>query len=779
MRAKKDTKARKRIAKKRDSGAALRLEHLVTRCLADADNVSAALKSVIRAVCETQGWQCGRYFRVDNEAGVLRFAEFWSVPDATVERFIEGSRDVVFAQGVGLTGWVWQSGQPLWVADISKDPRVQSKALHRDASTRGAFAFPVMMEGKTVGVLGFNSREVREPDDRLLQAVRVIGGQIGQFLQRKQAEEEQRLFRAALDNSADMILLVDRNTMRYVDVNQTACKLLGYSREELLKMSPQELLPESRGELAQALDELIANPSRPSGMRSYFRCKDGSTIPFESIRHVQRSGNGYIVAAICRDIRERLAAEQAQRQQVALIAQSADKDRLLRLFYDLPFVGLAVTSPTSKRWLQVNDYMCGMLGYPREELMELAWTEITHPDDLAANLALFKRLAAGEFDSFQFDKRFLRKDGGIVDTTMECRCVRRQDGSVETVIIMVQDITERKRAEAALRESEARFRSLTELSSDLYWEQDDQFRFTSIKGTGSEQANKGAIGPIVGKKRWEQNYINMTAEAWADHIATLEAHQPFRDLELCRLDESGEKVWISISGEPVFDGAGAFRGYRGVGKDITWRKQDEDRIQYLATHDGLTGLPNRVMFSQLLNLAIPHALRHNRDFAVLFIDLDRFKIINDTLGHDAGDKLLQEVAARFTECLRASDVVARLGGDEFVVLLQEVGDPEQVAGVARKILSAAIKPVVILGQECRVTASIGICMYPADAQDEQSLMKNADIAMYLAKEEGKNNFQFYNEKIKTQSLKTLGATIISEPLSIEQLPKIPEERRKN
>jgi PAS domain S-box-containing protein len=252
--------------------------------------------------------------------------------------------------------------------------------------------------------------------------------------------------------------------MRFVDVNRTVCNLLGYTREELLKMGPQDVLPLSRAELEQAYDELIANPSSVSGMHSNYRRKDGASIPFESTRRVLRSGESYIIAAISRDIRERLAAEQAQREQVALIAQSAEKDRLLRLFYDLPFVGLAVTSPSSKRWLQVNDCMCEMLGYPREELLELAWTQTTHPDDLAANLALFQRLTAGEFDAFQFDKRFVRKDGGSVDTTMEVRCVRRADGSVETVVIMVQDVTERKRSEEALRASEERFRGLSALS---------------------------------------------------------------------------------------------------------------------------------------------------------------------------------------------------------------------------------------------------------------------------------------------------------------------------
>ena len=693
----------------------LRLEHAVTGSLAEADSVSAALTEVIRAICKTEGWECGRYFRVDEEAGVLRFDESWGVPEPAIQQFLERSNqrshEIVYKPGVGLMGLVWQSGQPLWVADVTKDARALRAAFAVDVGIRGGFVFPVISEGKTIGVLAFNSREVRDPEERLLQAIHVIGGQIGQFLQRKRAEEEQRLFRLALDNSADMIVLIDRKTMRYVDVNQTVCKLLGYSREELLKMGPQDLLPESRGELEQAHDELIANPSSVSGMRSHFRCKDGSTMPFESTRHVLRSGDSYIIAAICRDIRERLAAEEAQRQQVALIAQSAEKDRLLRLFYDLPFVGLAVTSPSSKRWLQVNDYMCEMLGYPREELLELAWTETTHPDDLAANLALFQRLAAGEFDAFQFDKRFLRKDGGIVDTTMECRCVRRADGSVETVVIMVQDITERKRSEEALRQSEARFRSLTQLSSDLYWEQDDQYRFTSIAGTGSERVNVRGF-QSVGKKRWEQDYLNMSAADWSAHMAILDARQPFHDLELCRLDESGKKVWIGVSGEPVFDASGVFKGYRGVGKDITERKQGEEQIHYLANHDALTSLPNRAMFSDVLNLGLQNARRYNRTFAVLFIDLDRFKVINDTLGHEAGDKLLQEMGRRLTQTVRSSDLVARLGGDEFVVLVQEVSEPKQVEAVARKILSALIKPMFIREQECRVTASIGICMYP-------------------------------------------------------------------
>ena len=179
------------------------------------------------------------------------------------------------------------------------------------------------------------------------------------------------------------------------------------------------------------------------------------------------------------------------------------------------------------------------------------------------------------------------------------------------------------------------------------------------------------------------------------------------------------------------------------------------RVEYLAYHDGLTGLPNRSLFSKLLSQSISEAHRYNRQLAVAFLDLDRFKQINDTLGHEAGDQLLQEVAVRLKDCVRDSDTVARLGGDEFVVLLPELGDAAYAAAVAQKILLLVAKSFTLIGQEFRVTASIGISTYPQDGLDEQTLTKNADIAMYQAKAEGKNNFQFYSEKLNANSLERL------------------------
>jgi len=173
------------------------------------------------------------------------------------------------------------------------------------------------------------------------------------------------------------------------------------------------------------------------------------------------------------------------------------------------------------------------------------------------------------------------------------------------------------------------------------------------------------------------------------------------------------------------------------------RKQAEEALRFVATHDSLTGLPNRVMFGQRLDHAITQAKRHGRRLAVLFIDLDRFKVINDTLGHEFGDTLLRDVAQRLTQSVRASDTIGRLGGDEFVVLLEEVSAPMLIVGVAQKLIAALAQGFPLAGKEYHVSASIGVSTYPDDAQHAQELLKNADIAMYRAKEQGRNTFQFY------------------------------------
>lgn len=331
--------------------------------------------------------------------------------------------------------------------------------------------------------------------------------------------------------------------------------------------------------------------------------------------------------------------------------------------------------------------------------------------------------------------------------------VRNDLGEIVGLVGIGRNITLRRKAELALRESEERFRSLTELSSDWYWELGPDLTIVEFEDTKEKSGYQRA--QVIGKRLQHLPGIETLAESWLQYETRVSAREPFRDLELRSISAEGEVRYLSLAGLPAFTKTGEFRGYRGIGRDITERKVSEERIQYLATHDSLTSLPNRFMFSNILNIALESARRHQRKLAVLFIDLDRFKNINDTLGHEAGDILLKEMATRLKHCLRASDIVGRLGGDEFVILIPEVENIEHITTVAQKLLSATVKPVTIMGQECRVTASVGICFYPDDAQDEQALMKNADIAMYRAKDEGKNNYQFYSTNIEARSLERL------------------------
>ncbi|WFU42436.1 EAL domain-containing protein [Bradyrhizobium sp. CB82] len=185
------------------------------------------------------------------------------------------------------------------------------------------------------------------------------------------------------------------------------------------------------------------------------------------------------------------------------------------------------------------------------------------------------------------------------------------------------------------------------------------------------------------------------------------------------------------------------------------KNKADERIEYLASHDSLTKLPNRETFNGLLRAAIDTAQRHEHRFALLFIDLDRFKVINDSLGHEAGDLLLFEVAGRLRSALRTSDVIARLGGDEFVVILDQCGKIDDVQRIATGLLTTLAQPMELAGHECHTTASIGIAMYPANGADAQTLTKNADMAMYLAKEDGKNGYRFFSNEVKTQSIERL------------------------
>jgi diguanylate cyclase (GGDEF)-like protein len=217
--------------------------------------------------------------------------------------------------------------------------------------------------------------------------------------------------------------------------------------------------------------------------------------------------------------------------------------------------------------------------------------------------------------------------------------------------------------------------------------------------------------------------------------------------ELWSVRADGEKYPARVTVTAIRAGRGEAERYIVTLSDITERKRAEEQARHLAEHDPLTGLPNRVLFLDRLQQALAMARRQHTQFALMFLDLDRFKAINDTYGHQAGDAVLKEVAARLTRCVRGVDTVSRLGGDEFVVLLAGIGGADQAAHVAGAVMAAVAKPVRVGGQEISLSVSIGIAIGPADGADADTLIKHADIAMYHAKQSGRNAFQFFSEEM--------------------------------
>jgi len=318
--------------------------------------------------------------------------------------------------------------------------------------------------------------------------------------------------------------------------------------------------------------------------------------------------------------------------------------------------------------------------------------------------------------------------------------------------VILRDITGRKRAEEALRESEERYRLLTENTYDLISEISNEGKYLYLCPNYKD---------VLGYEPEELLGRKLTDFIHPEDLPAVRAglNRVFEQLALGQVvyrfrHRYGELRWFESTGKTYQTAAGSSRVVF-VSRDITERQRYEQTIRHQAFHDALTGLPNRMLFKDRLTLAIAHAKRNKQLLSVLFLDLDRFKLINDTLGHAVGDQLLQEITSRLKGCVREDDTVARLGGDEFTLLLQDIIMAENTAKVAHKILNAIRKPVKIDGHELYITTSIGIVLYPNDGEDAETLLKNADTAMYLAKEKGRNNYQLYTPSMNAKAFERL------------------------
>jgi diguanylate cyclase (GGDEF)-like protein/PAS domain S-box-containing protein len=535
-----------------------------------------------------------------------------------------------------------------------------------------------------------------------------------------------------ISTMADVLFVCDREG-RIEFANRAASTILGYAENEFAGKSINELLAQDGNLSAKLQRRSLRNDEH------VFESASGERVNLTlSIAPVVHDGTPAGAVIIGRDMRDRKRAEREVLQAVTLLQSTLDSTA----------DGILVIGD-GNRIVSYNHRFVEMWHIPQpvmdsgddRAVLQSIVEQLALPDDFISSVdAIATQPEAESFDLLEM------KDG----RRFERYSIGRRVEDVETIRVWsFRDVTARFTAEAALRESEIRYRLLfeqnaagvcvTRLDGTIV---DCNLTFAGMLGARRADLIGQAMSTLYANASEANELTTLLRSA-----GTLNSVE----VELRRTDK--RVLWVLANLVLVGDAIDGVVHATVV--DISDRKRAEEQIEFHAYHDVLTHLPNRKLFTDRLRHGLTRAKRNNKTVAVMFIDVDHFKTINDTLGHTAGDELLLEMARRLRECVRDDDTVARLGGDEFTIILSELRHPEDAVGVAQKILAAVQEPLHIGGMPIVVSASIGIALYPDDGLDPESLLRNADSAMYRAKEEGRNTYQLCTDEMKSRALERL------------------------
>ncbi len=554
-------------------------------------------------------------------------------------------------------------------------------------------------------------------------------------LSRAELRESEARFRALVESSSDWVWEVDAQAA-YTYVSPKVHELLGYTPEEVIGKTPFDLMPPDEAERVRALFNGFAAAGRPAyGIENTNCHKDGRLVVLETsavpIFDTAGALTGY--RGMDRDITERKRIEVALCQSQESLAESQRIARLGSWDWDIVQGEL--------RW---SDELYRIFGLPPEGFgaTYAAFLQVVHPDDRARVEQAVDAALTGE-EPYDIEHRIVRPDGS--ERVLRERGEVRLDTGGRPVRMLgtAQDVTEQKLAELQLRQAAKVFENTSE--GVIITGPDHRIvavnrAFTRITGYREEEVT-GRKPDILRSGRHDAAYYRQIASAirasghWQGEIWNR------------RKDGADFPGWLSVSA--VRDEAGAITNYIGVFSDITLIKAAQDELEYAVHHDVLTRLPNPLLFRDRLEQALAMARRTGTGVALFSVDLDRFKLINDTLGREAGDLLLQAVAQRLVGCVREEDTVARLGGDEFVVMVDDLStDPEAAAYKSRalgeKVLNMLREPFQIAGHQHFATPSIGVTAFNGDQSDVSELLKQADLAMYQAKGLGRNTLCYFD-----------------------------------
>jgi diguanylate cyclase (GGDEF)-like protein/PAS domain S-box-containing protein len=542
-------------------------------------------------------------------------------------------------------------------------------------------------------------------------------------------ESEER-YRQMFENNPAVKLLLDPETGAIVHGNQAACRFYGYDLEELRSMHIWDINTSSQEELRYEMARAAAQ------RRNFFvfkhRIASGEVRDVEIHTGPIQDGGRTLLYSIVTDVTDRKRAEEA-------LLESEEKYRNI-----VRYATIAIyQSDPYGNILTANETMARLLGYESvDELLSLNMASdiymYSHDRD-----ALIQRISERETQA-DVEVLWKRKDGSPIWMQLNAHAVRDRDGRVHYEGF-AHDISERKYAEEMMRNQSAAFRASMDGIAIL----SEKGEFIYVNDAHAELYGYNSPAEMVGRSL---RLVYDPDEYWR---LMNEVMPQVREKGSWRGAADGRRHDGSTFPQEVSLTSLDSGGVVSVVRDTTERNIAEEQIRHLAYHDVLTGLPNRLLFKDRLTVAITRSQREHSLLAVLFLDLDDFKRINDSLGHNTGDHLLQAVAHRIQGCIRDSDTVARLGGDEFTILLPMLANGEDAALIARNILDAMRRPFNIYGQEHVITTSIGISVYPDDGVDTETLIKNADTAMYQAKSSGRDTYQLFNAAISAHALERL------------------------
>jgi len=469
----------------------------------------------------------------------------------------------------------------------------------------------------------------------------------------------------------------------------------------------------------------------------------------------------YGLAQTWRELAERQRAEEELRK-------SHDE---FRRYFNMGTVGMAVTS-AGKGWIEVNDRLCQIFGYSKDELNNLTWADITHPDDLESNLEFFNQMVSGEIDSVQMDKRYIRKDGSVVYTTIFTSCHRNPDGTVDHLLTSIIDITERRLTEQSLYEAQSRLHllgdNLEEAALYVYSHDADGQPHFEYLSAGMEKLTG------IPNEEALQKASNLHATILPEYLPELSRleMQSKENLQSFELEirqkhaVSGEIHWALLRSTPRRRPDGSTVWY-GVQIDITERKRNEklleeandllrvhlmeieqlhEELREQAIRDPLTGLYNRRYMQDVFKQEFSRARRENYPVSIIMLDMDELKLLNDTHGHHIGDQALQTLAIQLQSATRKEDIVCRYGGDEFIIILSKTFPKDAAKRVDEWRESLDNHPLEMEGENnITVKFTAGIASFPAHGTSLEEIVNYADVALYRAKARGKNCTNVFDE----------------------------------